>query len=1049
MKNKTFNEMARVQIPALIHLNRLGYDYVGRINETMAGKFYDEETNIILEIFSTQFQKLNPHYKDSVNDVLKDIKDRLDYNDLGRSFFEMLQTVSPYKLIDFDNIENNTFHYTGEFTCKNGEDSFRPDITLFINGLPLVFIEVKKPNNKEGILAETRRLEERFQNKRFRRFINITQLIILSNNLEYDTIDGIVPVQGAFYTTISKNNVKVNCFREEHINKDNLSPFIKDFPYKPINETLEKQVLKDFSCQVLFNAPEYKTNKNINSPTNRILTSMCSKERLLYILKYGLVYLDATREVDGKMETIYEKHIIRYQQLFASMAVTKTLTNNKNSGIIWHTQGSGKTALSYYLHKILTDFYAKTQKVPKFYFIVDRIDLLEQAQNEFTMRGLSVTTIENRRALTAHFKENTARQSNTGKNEIVVINIQKFDNDDEEVEIDNYATNLQRVFIVDEAHRGYSLTGSFLRNLLNADKNAVKIALTGTPLLQEERESWRIFGDYIHTYYYDKSIQDGYTLKIMREDIATEYRENLLAIYSSLETLVQKKDVKKEYIVEHDKYVDALYKYIVNDFHDFRILHNDNDLGGMIICETSGQAKKLYDFFNTVEIEGRKPLKVALILHDIDDKKTRKQYIHEFKKEMTIDILIVHSMLLTGFDAPRLKRLYFCRKLKEHNLLQALTRVNRPFKRNKYGYIVDFADIKQNFEETNEEYLRELSRFDNLTDNGTNSIGTFAQIIEDKQVIINKLNEVKEILFDYTTDNLEIFCQEISDIEDKGKLLELKRALEEAKDFYNIVRTFGDNELKALFKQTDIHSYAPMIQVIQDKINNMNMKEAFENADETSILINDAMQYIEFNFRKLGEDELQIIGSGIDLKEKWQRAINSFATNIDQEDPEFITLRDAFIERFKNTNFQIKSVNEYNELSRYIDEVIKKLKELNNADNTLAHKYNGDKKYVRTHKRIREENSRRKSSGQDAIISEKESEILEILYTIKESIDNDVTNRQDILNNEGFFNKTVMAEIANNLRDNNIKNTSDDRKFICNNIVKEYLNQYNDYVNKY
>lgn len=110
MKNKTFNEMARVQIPALIHLNRLGYDYVGRINETMAGKFYDEETNIILEIFSTQFQKLNPHYKDSVNDVLKDIKDRLDYNDLGRSFFEMLQTVSPYKLIDFDNIK--TIHFT-------------------------------------------------------------------------------------------------------------------------------------------------------------------------------------------------------------------------------------------------------------------------------------------------------------------------------------------------------------------------------------------------------------------------------------------------------------------------------------------------------------------------------------------------------------------------------------------------------------------------------------------------------------------------------------------------------------------------------------------------------------------------------------------------------------------------------------------------------------------------------------------------------------------------------------------------------------------------
>lgn len=1049
MKDNAFNELTRVQIPALIHLNRLGYEYIGKINENMAGTIYDEETNILLEVFSAQFQKLNPQFKDQVDTVLKEIKDELDYNNLGRSFFERLQKVSPYKLIDYDNIENNTFHYTGEFTCKNGEDSFRPDITLFINGLPLVFLEVKKPNNKKGILAETERLEERFQNKKFRRFINITQLIILSNNLEYETIDGIVPVQGAFYTTISRKNVKVNCFREEHIDKNNLALYIKEYPYKPINEELECKILKDFNCQVLVNAPEYATNKNINSPTNRIITSMCSKERLLYILKYGLVYLNATREVDGKMETIDEKHIIRYQQLFASMAITKALSNNKTSGIIWHTQGSGKTALSYYLHKILTDYYAKMQKVPKFYFIVDRIDLLEQACDEFTKRGLLVTTIENRKALTAHFKENTAMKSNTGKNEIVVINIQKFDNDDEKIEIENYAINLQRIFIIDEAHRGYSINGSFLGNLLNADKNAIKIALTGTPLLQAERESWRVFGDYIHTYYYDKSIQDGYTLKIMREDIATEYREHLLDIYNSVETLIQKKDIKKEYIVEHDNYVKALHEYIVNDFYKFRTLHNDNTIGGMVICETSGQAKKLFEFFNTINIDGKNPLRTALILHDVDDKETRKSYITGFKKNMTVDILIVYNMLLTGFDAPRLKRLYFCRKLKDHTLLQALTRVNRPYKQHKYGYVVDFADIKQNFEETNEEYLRELSKFDNLTENGTNSISTFAQIIEDKQTIINKLHEVKEVLFHYTTDNLETFCQEISNIENKDDLLQLKRALEEAKDFYNIVRTFGDDELKGLFKQLDIQNFSPLIQLISDKINNINMKESFEHADETSVTINEAMQYIEFSFRKLSEDELKIIAGGIDLQDKWQRVINSFTENIDQADPEFMTIKEAFIEKFKDTNFQIKSVNEYNELSKYMDNVIKKLKELNNANRTLAHKYNDDVKYVRIHKRIREENKKRKDNKENIILSEKESEILDILYKIKENIDTDVSNRNDILNNEGYFSQTVITEVTKNLRDNNITNTGNDRKFICNNIIKEYLSQYNEYIGKY
>lgn len=109
-----------------------------------------------------------------------------------------------------------------------------------------------------------------------------------------------------------------------------------------------------------------------------------------------------------------------------------------------------------------------------------------------------------------------------------------------------------------------------MANLLDADKNAIKIALTGTPLLKEERESWRVFGNYIHTYYYDKSILDGYTLKIIREDIETQYKERLSEIYEKLETLVEKKDVKKSQIVEHDNYVKELLRYIISDLKRFR-----------------------------------------------------------------------------------------------------------------------------------------------------------------------------------------------------------------------------------------------------------------------------------------------------------------------------------------------------------------------------------------------------------------------------------------------------------------------------------------------
>ena len=274
---------------------------------------------------------------------------------------------------------------------------------------------------------------------------------------------------------------------------------------------------------------------------------------------------------------------------------------------------------------------------------------------------------------------------------------------------------MQRIFILDEAHRGYKPGGCFLANLFDADKDSIKIALTGTPLLKEERASCKVFGDYLHSYYYDRSISDGYTLKIIREDIETSYREKLTEVYEKLEELVSKKDIKKSEIIKHDNYVNELLRYVITDLDRFRKIQGDETLGGMIICETSEQAEKLYQNFNKIqaEINPKLNMKAGLILHDFEDKETRKQIVKDFKKNMTIDVLIVFNMLLTGFDAPRLKRLYFGRKLKDHNLLQAITRVNRPYKDMHYGFLIDFADIKRNFDETNEAYLQELNRFNN------------------------------------------------------------------------------------------------------------------------------------------------------------------------------------------------------------------------------------------------------------------------------------------------------------------------------------------------
>ena len=199
-----FNEATRVQMPALVHLTRLGYKYFGEISEESVGTVYDSDTNILLDVFRTQFKKLNPGHEGDTEEILRSIRQELDNDDLGKSFHDRL---------------------------TRDLDEFCPDITLFVNGLPLVFVEVKKPNNHGGMVAESERMnKQRFPNKKFRRFINITQLMIFSNNMEYDSLGGIVPIQGAFYCTAARQSAPFNCFREENPGNTPIAPFIRVYP---------------------------------------------------------------------------------------------------------------------------------------------------------------------------------------------------------------------------------------------------------------------------------------------------------------------------------------------------------------------------------------------------------------------------------------------------------------------------------------------------------------------------------------------------------------------------------------------------------------------------------------------------------------------------------------------------------------------------------------------------------------------------------------------------------------------------------------------------
>ena len=207
-----FNENTRVQVPAAIHLCKLGYTYLSAISDDDL----DPETNILTKVMFDSMKRLNRDKSEhDLQSHMRDVIHSAKNPDLGKVFYSHISANSGIKLIDFINPENNVWHVTTELTCEDKKTgkNFRPDITCFINGIPVAFIEVKKPNNRDGILAERERIDWRMQQPEFNSFLNVTQLMIFSNNEEYDK-ESIVPIQGAFYATRAERKAFFNVFRE-------------------------------------------------------------------------------------------------------------------------------------------------------------------------------------------------------------------------------------------------------------------------------------------------------------------------------------------------------------------------------------------------------------------------------------------------------------------------------------------------------------------------------------------------------------------------------------------------------------------------------------------------------------------------------------------------------------------------------------------------------------------------------------------------------------------------------------------------------------------
>ena len=1021
-----FNEDSRVKIPAILHLTRLGYAYL-----SLKDNKWDESTNIFTDVFRESIGRINPDLSDDeISRLHSELSLTLENEDLGKAFYEDLISHSGSRLIDFENFDNNSFHVVTELPCKKDDEEFRPDITLLVNGMPLVFIEVKKPNNLDGIQAEHKRIATRFQNKKFRKFVNATQLMVFSNNMEYDDSSP-VPLQGAFYSSTSYHKPVFNYFREE----DELD---LDKILNPENDETETLVLKDNNLVSIKNQVEFLTNKDPNKPTNRICTSLFKRDRLAFLLQYSIAYVKDRKGL--------QKHVMRYPQIFATKAIERKLGEGLKKGIIWHTQGSGKTALTYYNVKHLTDYYQKKSIVPKFYFIVDRIDLLIQAGREFTARGLTVHKIDSRDEFARDIKSTSVIHNNSGKAEITVVNIQKFKDDPDVVRNADYNVNIQRIYFMDEVHRSYDPKGSFLANLNESDSNAIKIGLTGTPLLGTDYNSRSLFGEYIHKYYYNASIADGYTLRLIREEIETNYKMTLKEALAEIKTL--QGDADKRVVYSHDKFVEPMLKYIVEDFERSRISMNDNSIGGLVVCDSSDQAKKMYEIFQSTYAENKEELErlpmaaessvsysakksaqrkvknAAVVLHDVGTKQERKDWVEDFK-EGKLDLLFVFNMLLTGFDAPRLKKLYIGRVIKAHNLLQTLTRVNRTYKDFRFGYVVDFAGIEKQFKKTSQDYFNELQN--ELGD----EMQSYSDLFLTEDEITKQIGEIKDILFHFDTNNAENFSSQITEISDRKKMLEITKALNNAKSLYNLIRLSGNYEM---LDKLDFQKLTILSREANNHLALINTKEALENNVDTTNLLNVALEDVLFTFTKVKEEEMVLADK---LRDTLQRTREMLAGNFDQKDPLFISLKEELERLFKKKNLAEIDADEMRDNIEALDAIYNKAKELERKNKLLKEKYENDEKYTRLHKRLMEKDP----------LTERESKLFEALQSLKKEVDAHVLQNSQMLDNESYVEKMMMKIVISELhKKHDLRLDPEKTRRINGLLVKEYMNEYHGRV---
>jgi len=743
MFHPSFREDDSSQLPALLLLMRMGYTYLSPEEALVArgGK----TSNVLLEgILRKQLKAINSIRLGSSKatvftdanieagiQALKDIPFDEGYITASQYAYERLtlgkamqQSIDgdkksfPLQYIDWQHPERNVFHVTEEFEVMRvgSRDCLRPDIVLFVNGIPLVIIECKRPDIKDPV---EQAISQHIRNQTedgIRSLYVFSQLLLACATF-----------QSKYATTDTKPKFW-SIWKEEGDNDEELknlaNQLMEEAEFAALKTTRVAKDLQDWAQR--FNGDL------MNSEQDRYLYNLCRPKRLFQLIKDYILF-----------EGGRYKKITRYQQYFAIEKIIRRIKEERGGrrqgGVLWHTQGSGKSLTMALLAKRIH----KEVLNPKIVLVTDRVDLDKQITATFTQVEVPV-----HRARTGSQLVELLQSKGDA---VVTTVINKFEAAVER--LGRTPLESSDIFVlIDEGHR--TQYGSFNVKMQKVLPNACFLAFTGTPLMKKERSTAQKFGGIIDAYTIRQAVDDGAIVPILYEGRHAVQEVNQKALDRGFDHVAedlapyQTADLKRKYsranlIAKTEQRIDEIARDICD--HYFQNWGQDrtgerSGFKGMVVTPDKATAikyKKAFDLIGKVTSEVIvSPPDMREGYEDIHETPTdeviafwkgmeikhgknfEERLITQFKETDYPDLLIVVDKLLTGFDEPRVVAMYLCRKLKDHTLLQAIARVNRVETGKEFGFIIDYEGVLGNLDEAMNVYSN-LEEFEAAELDGT------------------------------------------------------------------------------------------------------------------------------------------------------------------------------------------------------------------------------------------------------------------------------------------------------------------------------------------